>query len=377
MNKLFKSAVALMSVALVSCVSVSNVGAATEKITPTSLHYPEGKIVNVAHRGASGHAPEHTLPAYVLGEKLNGDYIEIDLQMTSDGTLIAMHDESVDRTTDGTGLVENMTLEEIKQLDAGSWFNASNPEKSKDEYVGVEVPTLEEIFRAFGSDSNYYIETKSPELNPGMEEELLRLLDNYDLSNNTIIQSFSSDSLELIRSMDPSLPLVQLLGQPALGEETEAELEEIKQYATGVGPNFNNINEAYVQTVRSHNLHIHPYTVNSKGAMRTALEWGVTGLFTDYPDRFNDVLAEFQSASYIKSLVEQFDEQGAFENEESVHALTLHLTAISHLEDQEEDKVVNHMEGFKTLLNYQKNEGWITDAAYDSLMYQADLLTEK
>jgi len=97
-------------------------------------------IENVSHRGASGYAPEHTITSYQMGEKMHGDYIEIDLQMTKDGQLIAMHDEKVDRTTDGTGSVKEYTLNEIKELDAGSWFNEKYPESAKGEYVGLQVP---------------------------------------------------------------------------------------------------------------------------------------------------------------------------------------------------------------------------------------------
>ncbi len=100
------------------------------------------KILNVAHRGASGNAPEHTLLAYKLGQQMKGDYIEIDLQMTKDGELIAMHDETLERTTNGTGHVKDFTLAEIKQLDAGSWFNEKYPEYAKPEYFGLKVPTF-------------------------------------------------------------------------------------------------------------------------------------------------------------------------------------------------------------------------------------------
>ena len=131
-------------------------------------------IVNVSHRGASGYAPEHTITSYQMGDKMHGDYIEVDLQMTKDGKLIAMHDETVDRTTDGTGLVKDYTLEQIKQLDAGSWFNEKYPQYANSEYAGLKVPTLEEVFQKFGKNENYYIETKSPEVYPGMEKELLR-----------------------------------------------------------------------------------------------------------------------------------------------------------------------------------------------------------
>src|SRR5699024_3459181 len=137
-----RAGITFFSIAILSYLVIPGTYLAMGK-EETQLHYPEGKIIKIPHRGASGHAPEHTMPSYELGEQFNGDYIEVDLQMTKDGTLIGMHDETVDRTTDGSGLVRNMTVEEIKELDAGSWFNEENPKKAKDEYVGLKVPTLE------------------------------------------------------------------------------------------------------------------------------------------------------------------------------------------------------------------------------------------
>ncbi|WP_414635152.1 glycerophosphodiester phosphodiesterase [Bacillus sp. NTK071] len=254
------------------------------------------KLANVAHRGASGHAPEHTIPSYKLGDKMKGDYIEIDLQMTKDGKLIAMHDEAVDRTTNGTGLVKDYTLEEIKQLDAGSWFNEMYPEKAKKSYEGLQVPTLEEVIQTFGKDARYYIETKSPEVYPGMEKELLRVLEKYNLtgvnerSSKVLIQSFSKESLLKMQDLNPNLPLVQLISYKEQATMSDEELNELTEYAVGVGMSYTKIDEAYVQKVRSAGLLIHPYTVNEKEDMERLLDWGVTGMFTNYPDRLNEVL---------------------------------------------------------------------------------------
>ncbi|MFJ7755652.1 glycerophosphodiester phosphodiesterase [Peribacillus muralis] len=260
----------------------------------------EKEIVNIAHRGASGYAPEHTIPAYQLGEGMKGDYIEIDLQMTKDGRLIAMHDERVDRTTNGTGLVKDLTLGEIKKLDAGSWFNEKYPKLAKKKYEGLVVPTLEEVFKKFGRQSNYYIETKSPEVYPGMEEALLKVLKDYKMvdskgyTKNVLIQSFSRESLLKVHDLNPKLPLVQLFSYKNQATITENELRSIKRYAVGVGPNFNMVDGKYVKMVRTHGLQFHPYTVNERADMKKALEWGATGVFTNYPDVFNEVLREYK-----------------------------------------------------------------------------------
>ncbi|MEI4461172.1 glycerophosphodiester phosphodiesterase [Exiguobacterium indicum] len=255
------------------------------------------RIINVAHRGASGYAPEHTMPAYEMGHKtFKADYIEIDLQMTKDGQLIAMHDETVDRTTDGTGAVKDKTLEEIKKLDAGSWFNEVNPSLARKEYAGLKVPTLEEIFSTYGKHANYYIETKSPEVYPGMEEKLLNTLKAYDLSSDRVkpgqvlIQSFSEASLQKVKAMDPNVPLIQLMEANEVKALTDDRLTAIRQYAVGVGPSFKALTRENVSAIRAHDLLLHPYTVNEKADMVRMLDYGVTGVFTNYADRFNDVV---------------------------------------------------------------------------------------
>ncbi|MDM5219514.1 glycerophosphodiester phosphodiesterase [Peribacillus sp. NJ11] len=294
-----KFGLCMMSAAFIlQATSMGASAAANENHSNSSIY--EKKIVNIAHRGASGHAPEHTIPAYQLGEQMEGDYIEIDLQMTKDGRLIAMHDEKVDRTTNGTGLVKDLTLAEVKKLDAGTWFNEKYPQLAKKKYEGLTVPTLEEVFKKFGRQANYYIETKSPDVYPGMEEELLKVLKDYKMvdskgrTKNVLIQSFSKESLMKVHEMNQKLPLVQLFSYKNQATISDEELESIKEYAIGVGPNFSKVDGQYVKMVRNHDLQFHPYTVNERADMKKALEWGATGLFTNYPDVFNEVLREYK-----------------------------------------------------------------------------------
>ncbi|WP_185861810.1 glycerophosphodiester phosphodiesterase [Peribacillus cavernae] len=248
------------------------------------------EILNVSHRGASGYAPEHTITSYKMGEKMHGDYIEIDLQMTKDGKLIAMHDERLDRTTNGTGLVKDYTLEQLKQLDAGSWFNEQYPQYANPEYAGLQIPTLEDVFQKFGKNKKYYIETKSPEVYPGMEKELLRLVNEYDINKETLlVQSFSPASLLTMKELDPSIKLVQLLSYKTNAVITDEEIAAIKEYAMGVGPNYTYLNEEYIQKVVNNGLEIHPFTVNDKETMEKLIDWGVTGMFTNFPDLLHEV----------------------------------------------------------------------------------------
>jgi len=258
----------------------------------------QDKAVTIAHRGLSAYAPEHTMASYQLAKNLNADYLEIDLQMTKDGKLIAMHDTTVNRTTDGKGQVKDLTLKEIKQLDAGSWFNQKNPDRAKAKYEGLEVPTLEEIFKKFGKNANYYIETKSPSLYPEMENELVRLIEKYKLAdsknhpNRVVIQSFSKESLLNIHELNPELPLVQLISYKNPAVATDAEIAELKSYAVGAGMNYRMIDEAYVKKMRDAGLWVHPYTVNDPADMQKLLDWGVNGMFTDYADVLKKVLKQ-------------------------------------------------------------------------------------
>lgn len=252
-------------------------------------------IKNIAHRGASAYAPEHTIAAYQLGQQMNGDYIEIDLQMTKDGHLVAMHDETVNRTTNGTGLVKEHTLEEIKKLNAGSFFNEKHPSLAKKDFEDAKVPTLEEIIETFGNGANYYIETKSPDEYAGMEEKLLEIIKHYEISDNVIIQSFSEESLQKIHSSDVTLPLVQLLPYKKAVQLTELEIKKYKTYCIGLGMNYKYIDSAYVKRIKKHGLEVHPFTVDNEKDMKKLLLWGVDGMFTNDPDRLHSILLDLKS----------------------------------------------------------------------------------
>ncbi|QGH32893.1 glycerophosphodiester phosphodiesterase [Gracilibacillus salitolerans] len=254
--------------------------------SPASLLSSE-RILNIAHRGASGYAPEHTLIAYESAQKMNADYLEIDLHMTADEELVAIHDEDVSRTTSGSGLVQDMSLAELKSLDAGSWFNIAYPKKADQYFVGIEVPTLAEILDSFGLHSNYYIEIKDPD--SIMTDKFLSILEDYHLieENKVIIQSFSEETLKQIHAQYESIPLIQLLYKD---ETKSANYNQIRQYATGVGVPYQELDEDLIQKIHEKDLHVHTYTVNEEEEMKQLVRWGVDGIFTDYPDRLAEIL---------------------------------------------------------------------------------------
>ncbi|TVR63181.1 MAG: glycerophosphodiester phosphodiesterase [Gemmatimonadales bacterium] len=250
----------------------------------------------IAHRGASGHAPEHTLPAYDLAVEMGAHVLEPDLQMTRDGVLIAFHDATLDRTARGpsefcTGPVRERTLAEIRECDVGSWFNERFPERADPSFEGLRVVTLDELFQRYGHQVRWYPETKQPEENPGMEEALVELIHRHGLRDaaaergQVLIQSFDPASLERLRELDPDLPLVQLLPRQALDNRTAWEvLEAISHYARGVGPNHTLVDEAFMAAAREWGLFVHPWTVNDPTTMDRLLALEVDGIFTDFPD---------------------------------------------------------------------------------------------
>ncbi|RFD69518.1 glycerophosphodiester phosphodiesterase [Staphylococcus pasteuri] len=254
----------------------------------------------IAHRGASGYAPEHTFNSYDKSHReLGASYIEIDLQRTKDGHLVAMHDETVDRTTNGHGRVEDYTLDELKKLDAGSWFNKQHPNLAKSEYKNAKVPTLDEILSRYGKNANYYIETKSPDVYPGMENQLIQSLNKHGMLTNqslknghVIVQSFSEPSLQKMKQLSPNIPLIRLLDKGELTSQTESDLKRIKSYAIGVGPEYTDLNENNTKHLKDLGFLIHPFTVNNETDMQRLNDYGVDGVFSNYADKYKNISHE-------------------------------------------------------------------------------------
>lgn len=274
----------------------------------------------IAHRGASGYAPEHTIAAYDLALEMGADFIEQDLQMTRDGVLVVLHDDTLDRTARGpsedcTGLVREKTYAQLQRCEVSSWWaegDAGGPAAveaavaattntaaaNTTATVAAEpIPTLDAVLTRYGATVRYYIETKQPEEAPGMEEALLRALAEHDLlprsraDRRVLVQSFSRASLEKIHSLNADIPLVQLGGGDEMLEDLNAVLDAIAGYAVGIGPSWRDVTPELVVAAHRHGLLVHPYTVNEEAAMRRLIGFGVDGIFTNYPGRLVGVLS--------------------------------------------------------------------------------------
>jgi glycerophosphoryl diester phosphodiesterase len=276
------------------------------------------KKVLVAHRGASAYAPEHTLAAYQLALEQGADYVEQDLQITKDSVLVCLHDVTLERTTDvetvfpDRAQVENgakrwyvadFTLAELKQLDAGSWFDAK--------FKGARIPTFAEAIQAVRGKAGLYPETKAPEVygKRGFEMEKL-LVDELrkhkldqpgsDPKTPIIIQSFSAASLrKLADELKSKLPRVLLVSDLAPQSWlTPDGLREAKKFAQGIGPAKALVenNPQIVKWAHELGLTVTPYTFRSRqtGKFKDVREemrhylftLGVDAVFTDNPDQF-------------------------------------------------------------------------------------------
>ncbi|MCX2524278.1 glycerophosphodiester phosphodiesterase [Larsenimonas rhizosphaerae] len=210
--------------------------------TSAALGIPDPAVI--AHRGDSFNAPESTRPAYLLARDLGADYLELDLQRTRDGHLVALHDNTLQRTTNVAEVfpdradapVSQFTLAELKQLDAGSWFNTAYPDRARPGFKGLKIMTLDEIRDIAEGGSNHpglYIETKVPTLFPGIEKDLKQYLQAHDwigpqagtqpagesngavnvayTPSRVILQTFEKPSLEALQQQMPNVPKILLL----------------------------------------------------------------------------------------------------------------------------------------------------------------------
>ncbi|MED3511571.1 glycerophosphodiester phosphodiesterase family protein [Bacillus velezensis] len=236
----------------------------------------------IAHRGASEIEPEHTLLSYERAIKEKADYIEIDLRQTKDGHLVANHDKTVDRTTNGKGEVEDLTLDQIKKLRTGK---------------RQKILTIEEIIKKFGQTTKYYIETRTN--NKGklvMEKKLIDILSKYKLiaNNKVVLESFSDKSLKKLHKLDSDVPLVQLLKDEDIKPMSKSKLNEIKKYSNVVGPNAKLVDKGFVDLVHKNNMKVHVFFNADRERTLTPkmLKLKVDGLFTNNPSYTEKVLKE-------------------------------------------------------------------------------------
>ena len=244
----------------------------------------EKAIWTIAHRGASGHAPENTMASFRRAVELGARFIETDLQITRDARIVAIHDSTLDRTTTGTGQVHLLTLEQIRALDAGAWFG----DHGSGSFSGERVPTLREILDfAKEHDVIFYLEIKS---GPawGIEHAVIGALRDQNASARVVILSFDPSTLDSIHRLDSTMMTGFLCEHPSndLVERT------VRVGARQLVARGDLITPEVAEKAHSAGLQLVAWTINEEEQMRRLIATGVDGIITDYPDRLLSVLSD-------------------------------------------------------------------------------------
>ena len=253
----------------------------------------------IAHQGGDAIWPGDTMYAFEKAVEIGVDVLEIDAHITKDSQIVLMHDEEVDRTTDGSGLIEEMTLDELKQLDAAyQWSNDDGqtfPYRGK----GIQIPTLDELFRRF-PQMRYVIEIKLTQ-NP-IDKPLCDLIRKQDMQDKVLIASFHDEAMQSFRQTCPEIATSAsrtevrdfvLLGKVFLSGLIAPQYQSIQPpYDPKESMNIPIMTERFIREAHAKNIKVEPWTVDDPELMRQYIEWGVDGIMTDRPDLMIEVLKE-------------------------------------------------------------------------------------
>lgn len=240
----------------------------------------------IAHRGASGHAPENTMAAFRKAVALGATFLETDLQLSRDARFVAIHDATVNRTTNGQGAVHDLTLAELRQLDAGSWFGS--------EFSGERIPTLEEILQfSKRNDVVFYLELK-PGGSWGGEHALIGALRESGEIARAVVISFDASVVLNLRKIEPTV----MTGLLYDGQIENPLAKAVEVGARQLVARGDLVTPALLSEARKKDLQVVCWTVNHPAHMRMLMAAGVAGIMSDYPDRLvAAVKKEVQSVS--------------------------------------------------------------------------------
>ncbi len=247
-----------------------------------------------AHRGGGGLIPENTLEAFLYSAQMGVDVLELDVHATSDGTLVVLHDAAVDRTTDGRGLVNELTVEAVKKLDAGYLFSTDGNRTFPFRGRGIKVPTLREIFDALPR-MTFNIEPKQHA--PSIIKPFCALLRERKMADKTIVGSFNQATIDEFRrecpevatSASPSeVSRFLALSKAGLADSYNPPMQAL-QVPENLGA-LQVVSKDFVEAAHRRNLKVHVWTINETADMQRLVEMNVDGIMTDYPDRLLNLL---------------------------------------------------------------------------------------
>jgi len=235
--------------------------------------------LRIAHRGASGSAPEHTRPAFERALNAGADMIELDVQLSRDGELMVMHDLDLQRTTSTRGAVRDYDLAELKKLDAGSWFDQH--------FCGEPILTLDEVLTLVAGRARLNVEVKAPATDwPAIAPRLVKVLREYAALESTVISCFDAPALEAVRAQSDDARL-GLLWQHTDFTDAWPWLREF--HAVSIHPFWMLASSDVIHRAHALGVQVLTWTVNDIAAMRSLVRLGVDGIMSDFPERFADV----------------------------------------------------------------------------------------
>jgi glycerophosphoryl diester phosphodiesterase len=247
-----------------------------------TTHIDTNRTLNIAHRGASAAAPPNTLAAFEKAIDLGADGIEFDVHLSADGVPVVIHDATVDATTDGSGQVAEMTLAQLKQLDAGSRFAPA--------FAGERIPTLEEVLETMGSRLLLNVELKSTSLwDSGLERAIVAQVKRHGLDERVLFSSFNPFSLWRIKRSAPHIP-IGLLYVPSLPLPLYQVLLAALVPHEACHPEHATVDARYVAWARRRGYRVNVWTVDEPDEMRRLIGLGVDGIITNVPDVLSQVL---------------------------------------------------------------------------------------
>lgn len=252
-----------------------------------------GPVV-LAHRGWSGRYPENTMPAFEKAANLPIGGLELDIRSTADGVPVVIHDETVNRTTNGTGRVKDFTLEELRRLDAGYRWSPDEKRSFPFRGRGIAVPTLREVFSAF---PHLWINLDIKEDRPSIAHTVAGMIRQFHLEDHVCAGSFDTPTIRAFRRACPEVATAagqrEVLGFLVLQRLFLAFLYRGKARVMAIPEYFRGrriLNRSIVQAAHQKGLAVHVWTVNEREDMVRLLHMGVDGLITDHPDRAIEVL---------------------------------------------------------------------------------------
>ena len=239
----------------------------------------------VGHRGSPATAPENTLASFSVAIEIGADAIELDVHQTSDAIPVVIHDEALDRTTDGTGMVNSRDIEYIKHLDAGKWYSR--------EHAGEKVPTLEEALELICRNKIALVEVKhGSDFYPGIEENIVATVsERKEWKRRTVFIAFDPSLLQKINELDPDLRTGLLILDPP-----EEYVEVIEDFGiSSIFPRWEKLKNDSIRSVHEKGYSVHPWVMDTESDMKKVLAMGADSLSSNHPEVLSRIIASIKN----------------------------------------------------------------------------------